>query len=237
MSQEQTGNSQQQQHQPDESQADVVAQAVSTALQLANKHELQFQRRLSKYLAAGVVGLTGLAALLGLGIYVLKTHEVDREYFAYDSRTGVMVPLKPLDRPNMTPTGLLSWTMDCVERSHSFDVVNYRKQLTGAMGCFTDSGWNGFYSALERSGNLKEVIDKKMIATATRAGPAVIQKQGVNPQTGVYTYIVRFPMNVVYQGEGRMPGQKLMMTTMVERVDTAESPDGVGISQIIGEPQ
>ncbi|MEL7595414.1 DotI/IcmL family type IV secretion protein [Aeromonas veronii] len=224
-------------NQADEQQADLIAQAVATALQLANKQELNFLRRLSRTLAGGLIGAVGLAALLGTGIFVLKTHQVDREYFAYDSKTGVMVPLKPLDRPNMTPTGLLGWTMDCVERSHSFDVVNYRKQLTSVMGCFTTPGWNGFYSALERSGNLTEVIDKKMIATATRAGPAVIQKQGINPQSGVYTYIVRFPMNVVYQGEGRMPSQKLMMTALVERVDTSESPDGVGISQIIGEPQ
>jgi intracellular multiplication protein IcmL len=236
MSQEQTEEVRRP-NQPDEQQADLIAQAVATALQLTNKQELNFLRRLSKTLAVAVVGAIGLASLLGTGIFVLKTHQIDREYFAYDSKTGVMVALKPLNRPNMTPTGLLSWTMDCVERSHSFDVVNYRKQLTNVMGCFTTQGWNGFYGALERSGNLTEVINKKMIATATRAGPAVIQKQGVNPQTGVYTYIVRFPMNVVYQGEGRMPSQKLMMTALVERVDTSESPDGVGISQIIGEPQ
>lgn len=210
---------------------------ITTLVQLLNRRELLFVRRLNVFLGWSVIGLLALSLILCMAVFVLKTHQVDRQYFAYDSKTGRMVQIVPMDRPNMSTTGLLSWTMDCVERAHSYDAVKYRSQLTAASECFTSDGWNAYYKALSDSGNLQEAIDKRMIVTATRSGAAIVQKKGINPQTGKYTYVVRFPMFVAYEGQGRMPSQKLMMTVMVERTSAEDSPDGVGIAQIIGEPQ
>jgi len=204
-------------------------------IKLINAHELSFLRKVVMRMSTAFVVSLILGGLLLAAFVAVKTQSIDRQYFAYDSRTGAIVELIPQDRPNKTSNALLSWTMDCVERAYSYDVVNYRKQLMDASSCFTVDGWNAFTKALESSGNLEEVKQKKMIASGVRNGAAIIQKEGVNPETGRYTYIVRFPLKVTYQGEGRMPTQNMVITAMVERVDSAVSPDGIGISQIIGE--
>lgn len=208
---------------------------LSAEVSVLDVSALRFYRSLSRKSITANLVLSGLCLALGAAIYVLKTNETKREYFAYDSRTGKMVQMVPLSRPNMSRNALLNWTMSCVERANSWDVVNYRKQLTEAMDCFTSEGWNQFYAALEESGNLAYAIDKKMIATAVRNGPAVVFQEGVNPVNGSYSYIIQFPMTISYQGEGRLPTQQQVMTVQVTRVDPEMSPDGVGIEQIVGE--
>lgn len=196
---------------------------------------LQFYRKAFRRSLAANIMLSGVAMTLVAALVVVKNKDVDRQYFAYDSRTGQMVQMQPLSRPNMSAPALLDWTMQCVERANSYDVVNYRQQLMDASSCFTVDGWNQFYKALEKSGNLHYVVENKMIASAVRSGPAIIVQEGINPVTGSYSYIIRFPLTISYQGVGRLPTQNLTMTIQVARVAPEISPDGVGIEQIIGE--
>lgn len=211
------------------------AQDLSEQISVLNVSALNFYRNLTRKSMTANLALAGLSLFLGISLYALKTSEIKREYFAYDSRTGKMVQLMPLSRPNMTRNALLDWTMSCVEKANSWDVVNYRRQLTESMDCFTVDGWNQFYSALEDSGNLHYAIKNKMIASAVRNGAAIVLQEGINPKSGAYSYIIQFPLTISYQGEGRLPVQQQVMTVQVTRVDPEISPDGVGIEQIIGE--
>lgn len=152
------------------------------------------------------------------------------KYFA-TSIEGRITPLFPLDKPNQSDSAVLQWANQAAIASYTYNFVNYREELKAASGYFTNSGWDQFKEALNNSGSLQVVRDKKLIvsAVATRA-PIILQK---GPLGGRYAWRVQMPLKVTYQSASTFRQIDSVVTLLITRVSTLNSVRGIGISQFI----
>ncbi len=169
-------------------------------------------------------------------IYYLLTHRPLPVYFATTNNGRVMriLPIVPLDEPNMPNSALLQWATDAASAAFTYDFVNYRAQLQKASEYFTTDGWNSFLSELQSTRNLLAVQAKKLVinAVVTRA-PVILEERIIN---GRYAWRIQMPMVITYQSANESVTSSTTVTLTVTRVSTVTSPRGIGIAQfIVGE--
>lgn len=180
----------------------------------------------------GLILLTG--ALTYWGLYE-RTHKPLPQYFAttYD---GKLIPLIPLSEPGLSTNALLQWASEAAQACYTFNFVNFRKALQDIRIYFTKSGYQYFLKALKDSNNLDAVINKQMVVSATPTGAPVILKKGIyndGSTAGVYTWTVEIPMELEYRSANDRFRQKIVLTMIITRVSTLESPQGVGIASFV----
>jgi intracellular multiplication protein IcmL len=166
---------------------------------------------------------------------ILKSQQVEREYFGVDGKTGRMIPMVPMSDPYISRSALLTWAQTCVTDANTYDFVNYRKEFEQSSQCFTDEGWNQFSAAVEKAGTLQTVKDERLVASAVAAGAGVVTREGI--RGGIYTWEMQLPVTISYQGGSSTTTaitQKLLVTLLVTRVPTDQKVEGVGIAQYIG---
>lgn len=170
--------------------------------------------------------------LAGILTYVI-THPPAPKYFA-TSISGRITPLFSLDEPNQSDSAVLQWANQAAIAAFSYNFVNYRTELQASSGFFTAEGWDQFLKALDESNNLVAVKAKKLIvsAVATKA-PVILQKGLLN---GVYAWRVQMPLLVTYQSASEFSQQNNVVTILISRVSTLNSPRGIGISQFVVGP-
>lgn len=165
-------------------------------------------------------------------VYIL-THPPAPKYFA-TSINGRITPLFPLNEPNQSDSAVLQWANQAAIAAFTYNFVNYRDELQASSGFFTADGWDQFLSALQSSNNLDAVKAKKLIvsAVATRA-PIILQKGILN---GSFSWRVQMPILVTYQSASEFTQQNNVVTLLITRVSTLNSPRGIGISQFVVGP-
>jgi intracellular multiplication protein IcmL len=144
---------------------------------------------------------------------------------------GRIIPLKPLDEPNMSSSALLQWANSAAIAAYTYSFVNYRGELQAASEFFTPDGWQQFLAALKSSGNLDALTQEKLIvsAVATQA-PVILQEGKLN---GVYSWKIQFGMLITYQSASKVAQQNVVVTMLIQRVSPLASPRGIGIAQFI----
>jgi intracellular multiplication protein IcmL len=171
--------------------------------------------------------------VLGTTLIYIITHPPEPRYFA-TSINGRITPLFPLSEPNQSDSAVLQWANQAAIASFTYNFVNYRSELQASSGFFTSNGWDQFLSALKQSNNLDAVKFKKLIvsAVATRA-PVILQKGLLN---GRYSWRIQMPVLVTYQSASEFTQQNNVVTMLITRVSTLNSPRGIGISQFVVGP-
>ncbi|MGL6028903.1 MAG: type IVB secretion system apparatus protein IcmL/DotI [Legionella sp.] len=171
--------------------------------------------------------------VLGFMIMYMITHPPAPKYFA-TSINGRITPLFPLNEPNQSDSAVLQWANQAAIAAFTYNFVNYRDELQSSSGFFTAAGWDQFLNALQQSNNLDAVKAKKLIvsAVATRA-PIILQKGLLN---GSYAWRVQMPILVTYQSASEFTQQNNVVTMLITRVSTLNSPRGIGISQFVVGP-
>ncbi|MGQ3888116.1 type IVB secretion system apparatus protein IcmL/DotI [Legionella sp. CNM-1927-20] len=200
-----------------------------TAVTLRNEFYRDGQRKMVLGLLISL--LTNF--ILGSMLAYLLTHPPAPKYFA-TSINGRITPLFPLDEPNQSDSAVLQWANQAAIAAFTYNFVNYRDELQAASGFFTAEGWQQFLDALQQSNNLDAVKAKKLIvsAVATRA-PIILQKGLLN---GRYSWRVQMPLLVTYQSASEFSQQNNVVTMLVTRVSTLNSPRGIGIAQFVVGP-
>lgn len=206
-----------------------MAEDALTAVALRNKFYRDGQRKIILVL---LISLLANFILAGLAAYII-THPPEPKYFA-TSINGRITPLFALNEPNQSDSAVLQWANQAAIAAFSYNFVNYRSELQAASGFFTASGWTQFLNALQDSNNLDAVKAKKLIvsAVATRA-PIILQKGILNNR---YSWRIQMPILVTYQSASEFSQQNNVLTMLVTRVSTLNSPRGIGISQFIVGP-
>ena len=203
-----------------------MAEDSLTVVALRNKFYKDSQRKVMLALLIALVVNIVLAALL---VYMI-THPPAPKYFA-TSINGRITPLFPLSEPNQSDSAVLQWANQAAIAAFTYNFVNYRDELQASSGFFTAEGWDQFLSALQQSNNLDAVKAKKLIvsAVATRA-PIILQKGVLN---GNFSWRVQMPILVTYQSASEFTQQNNVVTMLITRVSTLNSPRGIGISQFV----
>jgi intracellular multiplication protein IcmL len=86
---------------------------------------------------------------------------------------------------------------------------------------------------LEESGNLRTVIDNKLVTTAVPRGAPIIIAEG--QLGGNYAWKIQLPMLVTYQSASTRTTQDLLVSAIISRRSELEHPMGLGIAQIIAQ--
>lgn len=180
----------------------------------------------------GLIALTG--ALTYWGLYE-RSHQPLPQYFAttYD---GKLIPIVPLSEPGLTPNAVLQWATDAAQACYTFNFVNFRKALQDIRIYFTKTGYQYFLKALKDSNNLDAVQTKQMVVSAVPTGAPVILKKGVfndGSGAGVYSWTVQLPMELEYRSANERFRQRIVLTMVISRVSTLESPKGVAIASFV----
>jgi intracellular multiplication protein IcmL len=171
--------------------------------------------------------------LLALAITYIFTHPPAPKYFA-TSINGRITPLVALNEPNQSDAAVLQWANQAATAAFTYNFVNYHTELQSSSGFFTAEGWNQFLTALRNSNNLDAVKAKKLIvsAVATQA-PVILQKGLLN---GVYSWRVQMPILVTYQSASEFSQANNVVTMLIVRIPTLNSPRGIGIAQFVVGP-
>lgn len=206
-----------------------MAEDALTVVGLRNQFYKDSQR---KVMLALLIALLINMVLGGLLVYIM-THPPEPRYFA-TSINGRITPLFPLDQPNQSDSAVLQWANQAAIAAFTYNFVNYRDELQASSGFFTAEGWDQFLSALQQSNNLDAVKAKKLIvsAVATRA-PVILQKGLLNDS---YSWRVQMPILVTYQSASEFTQQNNVVTMLITRVSTLNSPRGIGIAQFVVGP-
>ena len=206
-----------------------MAEDALIAVNLRNNFYRDGQRKMVLILAISMLTNFTLAIML---IYTIS-HPPAPKYFA-TSISGRITPLFPLNEPNQSDSAVLQWANQAAIAAFTYNFVNYRSELQASSGFFTADGWNQFLSALQQSNNLEAVKTKKLIvsAVATKA-PVILQKGLLNAQ---YAWRVQMPILVTYQSASEFSQQANIVTMLITRVSTLNSPRGIGISQFVVGP-
>ncbi|MBI2785993.1 MAG: type IVB secretion system apparatus protein IcmL/DotI [Legionella longbeachae] len=206
-----------------------MAEDALTVVALRNKFYKDGQRKVILALLIALLVNIIMAAML---VYMI-THPPAPKYFA-TSINGRITPLFPLNEPNQSDSAVLQWANQAAIAAFTYNFVNYRDELQASSGFFTAAGWDQFLNALQQSNNLDAVKAKKLIvsAVATRA-PIILQKGVLN---GSYSWRIQMPILVTYQSASEFTQQNNVVTMLITRVSTLNSPRGIGISQFVVGP-
>ncbi|MGL5741189.1 MAG: type IVB secretion system apparatus protein IcmL/DotI [Legionella sp.] len=206
-----------------------MAEDALAVVTLRNKFYKDSQRKVVLSLIIALIVNIVLASML---VYMI-THPPAPKYFA-TSVNGRITPLFPLDQPNQSDSAVLQWANQAAIAAFTYNFVNYRDELQASSGFFTPEGWDQFLSALQQSNNLDAVKAKKLIvsAVATRA-PIILQKGVLN---GSFSWRVQMPILVTYQSASEFTQQNNVVTMLISRVSTLNSPRGIGIAQFVVGP-
>jgi intracellular multiplication protein IcmL len=206
-----------------------MAQDALKTVALRNSFYRDSYRRVLIVLLISIVINLSLAAVL---VYMI-THPPLPRYFA-TSINGRITPLFALDEPNQSDSAVLQWANQAAIAAFSYNFVNYREELQAASGFFTGAGWKQFLDALQDSNNLDAVKAKKLIVSAVATRAPIILRKGV--LNGRYSWRVQMPILVTYQSASEFSQSNNIVTMLIRRVSTLNSPRGIGISQFVVGP-
>lgn len=162
--------------------------------------------------------------------FVIQTHQPENRYFA-TTEDGRLVPMVPLNQPNLSNPALMSWVAQSATEVMTFGFNDYRRRLQESSRNFTRRGWESFTMAMQKSRIIEMVEANQQMVTAAPQGAPVLQSAGLN--NGRYQWVVQIPMVVTYSVGAKTRSDSLMVTVVVVRVPRLESPNGVGIEQWI----
>lgn len=182
-----------------------------------------------------LVLLLSMIINLGLGgiLFYIVSHPPQPKYFA-TSVSGRITPIVALDEPNQSDSSVRQWAVQAAIAAYSYDWVNYKPQLEAASEYFTPDGWRKFIKALGDSNTIDLVKAKHIVVSSVVTGaPIVLEKDVLN---GRYSWRIQMTLVVTYESASEFSQFNNVITLLVTRISTLNSPRGIGIAQFVATP-
>jgi intracellular multiplication protein IcmL len=206
---------------------DIVARDPLTTVVTRNEFYRDGYRRMQQIMLIEAGAIVALILVLALTIGVMK----GRDRFFATTSDGRLLEMVALDQPNLPTAKVLSWAAEAATETMTFGFNDYRKRLQDSSRFFTRSGWQTFNDALSKSNLLELVTGNQQVVTAVpRSAPVILQAGLVN---NVYQWQVQIPLNITYQVGSKEDNRPQLITLVIVRVSTLETPDGIAIDQWI----
>lgn len=206
-----------------------MAQDALAVISLRNAFYRDNYRRVVLILLLSMVVNLGLGGIL----FYMITHPPTPKYFA-TSVNGRITPLFALNKPNQSDSAVLQWANQAAIATFTYNFVNFRQELQAASEFFTPRGWKQFLNALRDSNNLDAVKAKKLIVSAVATRAPIVLRKGL--LGGRYSWRVQMPILVTYQSASEFNQETNVVTMLITRISSLNSPRGIGIEQMIVQP-
>lgn len=174
-----------------------------------------------------------ILTIMGLMAWIFweRTHKPEQRFYA-TTNDGKLIRLSPLNQPNLTTASLLDWVKEAATTAYNFNFGNYQEVIRNMKVYFTDAGYENYVAAITQKNIIDEVRTKRLVVFAVTTGTPVILKEGPTSE-GIYAWQVQMPMLVTYQSAASQRKQKLILTLIIARRPTLESPKAIGIASFI----
>lgn len=133
----------------------------------------------------------------------------------------------PLDNKIIDQSWVLTWSEKAILQSFDFNPASVDSQVQRLQPCFTEQGWTGFQTALQKSGNIEAIKSQHLTVSSQIDGQGQITVLKENQ------WKVNFPLQVVYQNDKEKVTQLLSVDLTVGRKINGD----LGIVQIIASPR
>lgn len=118
---------------------------------------------------------------------------------------------------------VMTWAQKAVVQSFEFNPESIDAQLVKLKSCFTTPGWEGFNTALQKSGNIEAIKSQKLQVSSQVDGQPQVTEAKDNQ------WEVSLPLQVVYQNDKEKVTQKLQVTLSIGRKVSGD----LGINKMI----
>jgi len=198
--------------------------AISTVLNRNNFYRDGYRLLLRISLIQAAVIVVLVAGIVTM-VIAMKPHPV---FFATTS-DGRIINIVPLDQAYLSDSQVLAWTAATAQNVMRFGYNDYRDRLQAASNSFTQTGWGSFQKAL-KDANFLDAIQarKQVVALDINAAPLITQHY---VRGGVYTWYVRMPVTIRFDGETPLQPITTVLYLQIVRVSTLQNPDGISIEQ------
>lgn len=122
---------------------------------------------------------------------------------------------------------ITKWAQKAAEQSFDYDYSKIDQQLTTLKSCYTDQGWQSFYDALQKSGNLTAIKTQKLMVNSMVQGDVTVSVIKDNQ------WKISMPIQVVYQNDKEKLQQQLTINLVVGRKINGD----LGIMQMVAMPR
>ncbi len=175
------------------------------------------------------------ATVLSIGMMLWAVLAKPEPVFFATREDGGILPLIPVSTPFLSDSGVTNFAVEAVTHALTLDFANWRDDLTDAARYFEQpDGWNGFLDAIEESDMLNYLRDHRLVSTVVANGAAIVES-GLDDRKR-YSWEVQIPLSMTYESASEISRERLLAELVVSRLPTWESPDGVGITQVVIRP-
>ena len=127
---------------------------------------------------------------------------------------------------------VLLWANEAISTLLSINFVNYPTQLQNASHYFTRGAWMAYQNALNASGNLQSIVERRLVVSATPSGAPVLLTQGWFH--GRYIWQVQMPLLITEQSANEMHQDSVVATMIIVKTPNNNiGVRGLAISQLI----
>lgn len=176
---------------------------------------------------------TGLClALLSLLIFYVSARNIEPPGVFILLAPGQGGQAQPMRLPNQSLATIQGWSREVVQKTYTFDFLNYRQQLGGARKYFTPEGWQAFEKAFLASELVKSVEKNKLSVSVTPTADPVVQPP-IKLKGSEFAWRVAVPVVVSFSGDTPTQSQQMVMQVLVIRVPTIDNPKGLGVQQLL----
>lgn len=185
-------------------------------------------------MSAALIAMTAVTGAAVVAAVLAVSAKPEPKYFAATEDGGIL-PLVPVSSPYLTDGQVTNFAVEAVTGALTIDFANWRKDLAATSAYFErPGGWNAFLDALERSGMLSYIRERRLVSTAVANGAAIV-RSGLDGGKR-YSWTVQIPLNITYESASELSRDELLAEVEVARLPTWESPDAVGLTRIVVRP-
>ena len=151
-------------------------------------------------------------------------------YFATYEDGGI-IPLVPISEPFLNNGQVINFAVEAITNSFSMDFLNWRKNLSDASGYFEQpDGWNNFLTALDNSGILDFIKNRRLISNSI-INEAFVIDDGIDIK-GRYYWTVQIKMKITYESSSERSTDNYIADVVVSRIPVWENSRAVGITRV-----
>ena len=187
------------------------------------KQTVTYQLHLIKLLSFLIIVLIGAA-------FIVHINKPKPTFYSQLISSNQAKQIFSLEEPNVTTKGLLRWATFAITSIYTLDFVHYEKTIEEIKEFFTEVGYQNYISDLDANNKLIDIAEQKLVVSAVLNGTPVIIDENI--LSGLYTWQVKIPLLVTYQGASEESTQESKMITALIIRDP-KSPKGIGIAQIV----
>jgi len=201
---------------------------VHDALEIVKLRSNFYRDSYRKVIMALLSSILIIVALVCIVIFLIVSKPAPKYFATTDS--GRIIPLIPLDHPNLSENNVLQWASQALVSIYSFDFLHYQRSFQGNRQYFTAAGWQSFMDALGQAKTIATIKDQRLIVSAVLNGAPIISNQYIID--GRYTWEAQIPILISYQGTSSY-SDNMLVTLKIQRISTLDNKYGIGITEIV----